>query len=209
MDIDRYEYVPALSTVTIRMPGQIHEQMILETTFEIKSGPRSLIDTLTPHEEVLASLLSKIKLSNTANFNSASDPHHSRSPDQQLHYYGFLCPRLTIEVSHDTILMTEVNMRIVIGLEIGYRRKNDEVVDRVLVWEPTVSGTSPGLSSTCKFDEVSLQPRPLCKVLRAKLIAILVGTQGTWREGGATGLKVPIHVLIPSFLLDQNHISYT
>lgn len=81
--------------------------------------------------------------------------------------------------------MTEGNVRMVIGLEIGYRRKNNEVVDRMLVWEPTVSGTPPGLSFTCKFDEVNLQPRPLSKLLRAKLIAILVGIQGTWREGGA------------------------
>ena len=175
MDIDRYNYVPALSTVTIRIPGLIHAQMIFKTSSKMKKGLDNVVHSLTPHDGVLASLLSKIELSDSANFSSPFDPHHSRSPDQQLHHFGFLRPRLNNraftftqqprnldQVAHDTILVTEGNVRMVIGIEIdGNRQKKDEVVDRILFWESTVSGTPPGLSSICTFDEVSLQSRPL------------------------------------------------
>ena len=40
------------------------------------------------------------------------------------------------EVAHESILMTEGNILMVIGIDIGYNLKDGIIADRLLVWEP-------------------------------------------------------------------------
>ena len=64
--------------------------------------------------------------------------------------------------------MTEENIRIDIGIDIGYNVKGGVIADRLLVRESVIFPGSPSsLSSVCNFDKVNLHFRPLCEMLSA------------------------------------------
>ena len=47
------------------------------------------------------------------------------------------------QVAHDSILMSEGNIQMVIGVDIAYKVKDGLIADRLLVWEPVQKTGSP------------------------------------------------------------------
>lgn len=180
---DRYEYIPKLETLTIPIPGWLHERPLALTTEDLQGQLRDSVSQFRDKNLIVCSLLEKFEFRNSANFHSMTCPRQFRSPDQQITYIACPLPRATIEISHsqnfhnlrqvahDSILMTNGNIRIVTGVDMRYYLKDGLIADRLLMWELVkFAGSPPYLSSVCTFDKVSLQFWPLCEMPQAKLI---------------------------------------
>ncbi len=137
------------------MPGRLHQQLVAMTPAEMQAELQKTVNVFRLTNDIIGSLLEKVEFLNPTDIHAITLPRHIRSPDQQLGYVGCQYPRLTLEVSHsqnvknlrrvadDTILMTDANIRMVIGVEIGSRLKNAERADRILVWGRLLSQGAP------------------------------------------------------------------
>lgn len=162
------------------MHAQLHEHLVALTTADLQGQLRDTVSHFKDKNLIISSLLENIAFFNSADVYSMTCLRHFRSPDQQIVYIGCRLPQVIIEVSssqtfydlrqvaHDSILMTEGNIQMVIGVDIGCKVKNGLIADRLLFWEPVIFPGNPrSLSSVYTFDKVSLQFRPLCELLQA------------------------------------------
>lgn len=145
---DRYEYIPKLETLMIPIPGWLHERLLALTTKNLQVQFRDTVSQFRDKNLIVYSLLEKIEFRNSANFHSMTCPRQFRSPGQQITYIGCPLPQATIEISHsqkihnlrqvahDSILMTNGNIRMVIGVDMGHNLKDGLIADRLLRWEP-------------------------------------------------------------------------
>lgn len=158
-----------ISQSLIQMHGQLHEHLVALATADLQGQLRDTVSHFKDKNLIISSLLEKIVFLNSTDVYSMTCPRQFRSPDQQIIYIGCPLPRVIIEVSHsqniydlrqiahDSILMTEGNIQMVIGVYIRYKVKDGLIADRLLVWEPVKkTGSPPSLSSICTFDKVNL-----------------------------------------------------
>ena len=123
------------------MPTRVHEMMIVEVmSFVLAALAEVLVDPLTP--VALAGLLRSVKPMNSSDI-SLGPGNGRSSPDGSIGHWGARVPAVVIEVSYSTkkkdlktlarhyIIHTLGDVRLVIGIDIDYRRTRIGVVS---VW---------------------------------------------------------------------------
>lgn len=153
------------------MPSPVHERFTALVVQEIKRQIDIAIvefskDTsLSPSAQVLRN----IEWTASSDIVAHDNPSHKRSPDASFHCNGVHFPSLVIEtaysqgakslrrVADDLVMMSNGNVKMVIGLELGYRaKKTTKVTDKIFVWEPKWKAEEvPVLTSECTFNKVS------------------------------------------------------
>lgn len=152
------------------MPSRVHEQFTDLVTLEIRRQIEIAIVKFSEcsSSSPLAQFLRNINVAGSSDVVAYDNPGHKRSPDASFHCNGVHFPSLVIEtaysqgakslrrVADDWVMMSNGNVKMVIGLEIGYRaKKTMKVTDKVFVWEPKWKAEEvPVLTSECTFNKV-------------------------------------------------------
>ncbi|MCJ1269029.1 hypothetical protein MMC22_008917 [Lobaria immixta] len=197
----RYYYVPHATELVIRMPSPVRERFTALVVQEIKRQIDIAIvefskDTsLSPSAQVLRN----IEWTASSDIVAHDNPSHKRSPDASFHCNGVHFPSLVVEtaysqgakslrrVADDLVMMSNGDVKMVIGLELGYRsKKTTKVTDKVFVWEPKWKAEKvPVLTSECTFN------KPFRNV------------DGHLPVTGSEALIIPLCALAPRAILDK------
>lgn len=164
----RYDYVPHASELVIRMPSKVHDLFTNLVVLEIHRQIDTAIVEFSKSSSTspLARFLQDVKGTTTSDVEASDNPRHQRSPDASFCVTGAQFPGVVIEtaysqgakslrrVADDWVMLSDGSVKMVIGLEIGYRaKKTANVTDKVFVWEPKLkTEIVPVLTSECTLN---------------------------------------------------------
>ncbi|MCJ1270700.1 hypothetical protein MMC22_010597 [Lobaria immixta] len=153
------------------MPSNLHGLFTKNITHGIHNQINAAIAKFSKSSSTssLAQFLRDVEETTTSDVEASDNPRHRRSPDASFCCNWAQFPGLIIEtaysqgskslrrVADDWVMLSDGNVKMVIGLEIGYRaRKNAKVIDKVFVWEPNWKTENvPVLTSECTVNKVS------------------------------------------------------
>lgn len=154
------------------MPSKLHDLFTKKVVLEIHNQINTAIAEFSKSSSTssLAQFLQDVEETTTSDVQASDNPRHRRSPDASFCCNGAQFPGLVIEtaysqgskslrrVADDWVMLSDGNVKMVIGLEIGYRaKKNAKVIDKVYVWEPKWKMENvPVLTSECTVNKVGL-----------------------------------------------------
>jgi hypothetical protein len=172
----RYDYIPQYSELIIRMPAYVHELLSAKIVAEFQHQIDGAATKHSPNTP-LGRLIRMIEYAGSTDVvqqpNNGEKPScHWRSPDASFRCLGSLYPGVIIETSYsqrvknlrrvadDYVMMSDGNVKMVLGLDIGYVAKKGEApVDKVFVWEAILKMEEvPVLVSECTVEKVTAYP---------------------------------------------------
>lgn len=158
---DRCEYNPKVEKFTIQLHGPIHEYLVALTTATSRAGYEILWATSSIKSSLSALSWKTLHPPTRPMFIpwhalDTFDHQTSKSCVSDARFHESLSRshiRRSFAICMKLLLMTEGNILMVIGIDIGYNLKDGIIADRLLVWEPVeLPGSPPSLSSVSDWN---------------------------------------------------------
>ncbi|KAI9769341.1 MAG: hypothetical protein M1840_004042 [Geoglossum simile] len=160
----RYNYDPTTGLLEVYMPTTVHELNTTRIVDEIKSRIKQF-SAQCALPSALPAFLDVIENKSSSDIFAHDDPDHKRSPYAAFSHPDDQFPGIVIETSYsqavrkvekradEYIMMSDGNIKMVIGLDVEYRPNNQQV-DTVSVWRPACGQDQEGpfLSAECILD---------------------------------------------------------